>query len=321
MPFWSSETVKKRVPKQFLIDPYEEGRVMRGAYELSVGAQAYITSNTGEKTRLSDGERIVIPPGQFGLLVTKETVRVPSDAMAFLSIKSTTKLQGLVNVSGFHVDPGYNSTLKFAVYNAGPQNIYLDQDQPMFLIWYAALDQVTEDLYKPRPGLSKDITAEDVKRIAGDVASPAHLKEQFDKLKIDFDKRLHELETESEKRLHKLETEAEQRLHDLESKTDKRVHTVETRQVVVQTVLVSVLIGLLMTIGGAVVKYLYERSPEKPPAAAQTAANQPLAVPAAGADKAIAPPAHLGFYILGASGIAGASVIVAAFIVRIRARS
>jgi len=237
MPFWSSETVKKRVPAEELIEPYDPDRVMRGAYELSVGPEAYITSNTGERTKLGDGERIVIPPGQFGLLVTKETVAVPNDAMAFLSIKSTTKLQGLVNVSGFHVDPGYKNTLKFAVYNAGPQGIYLDQNQPMFLIWYAAFDQVTEDLYKPRPGLSKNITAEDVKRIAGDVASPAQLKEQLDKLKSEFDKRLHELETESEKRLHKLETDAEQRLHKLESNTDKRVHTIETRQFVVRTAL------------------------------------------------------------------------------------
>lgn len=283
MAFWSSETVKDRVPAEGLIEPYDPDRVKRGAYELSVGGEAYITSNTGEKTRLGDGERVIIPPGQFGLLVTKETVAVPSDSMAFLSIKSTTKLQGLVNVSGFHVDPGYKNTLKFAVYNAGPQSILLDQDQPMFLIWYAKFDQVTNDLYEPRPGLSRHITAEDVKRIAGDVASPAQLKEQLEKLKSEFDKRLHELETEAEKRLHKLETESEQRLHKLESNTDKRVHTIETRQVVVQTVLVAVLVGLLMTIGGAVVKYLYERTPEKqPPAAPVNAAPaEPATMPKA----------------------------------------
>jgi len=263
MPFWSSETLKVRIREENLIEPYNPERVMRGAYELSVGAEAYITSGDGNRTRLSPGERIIIPPGQFGLLVSKEVVAVPADSMAFISIKSTTKLQGLVNVSGFHVDPGYKNTLKFAVYNAGPQKIYLDQDQPMFLIWYAKLDRVTEDLYEPRPGMSKHITAEDVKRIAGDVSSPAQLREELDAINSDFDKRLHELETEAEKRLHKLETESEQRLHKLESNTDKRVHTIETRQVVVQTVLVAVLVGLLMTIGGAVVKYLYERGPEK----------------------------------------------------------
>jgi len=194
MAFWSSETVKRRVPDQGLIDPYDQLRVMRGAYELSVGPEAYITSTTGEKTKLEDGDRIIIPPGQFGLLVTAEVVSVPNDAMAFLSIKSTTKLQGLVNVSGFHVDPGYKNTLKFAVYNAGPQSIYLDQGQPTFLIWFAALDQATEDLYTPRPGLSKNITAEDVKRIAGDVASPAELKKQIDEIKNDYDKRLQSVE-------------------------------------------------------------------------------------------------------------------------------
>ena len=72
MSFWSSETLKKRVPREGLIDPYEEGRVMRGAYELSVGAQAYITSKNGERTKLGDGERIVIPPGQFLLVLILE---------------------------------------------------------------------------------------------------------------------------------------------------------------------------------------------------------------------------------------------------------
>ncbi len=189
MPFWSSETLKDRIPEEKLIEPYDPGRVMRGAYELSVGAEAYITSSDGERTQLSPGERIIIPPGQFGLLVSKEVVAVPADSMAFISIKSTTKLQGLVNVSGFHVDSGYKNTLKFAVYNAGPQKIYLDQDQPMFLIWYAKLDVVTKDLYQPRPGMSSHITAEDVKRIAGDVASPAQLKDQFERLNTDIEKR------------------------------------------------------------------------------------------------------------------------------------
>jgi dCTP deaminase len=248
MAFWSSETVKQRVPAEGLIQPYDESRVMRGAYELSAGAEAYITSKSGEKTKLGDGERIVIPPGQFGLLVSKETVSVPSDAMAFLSIKSTTKMQGLINVSGFHVDPGYSNTLKFAVYNAGSQNIYLDQGQAIFLVWFAALDHPTADLYKPRPGLSSTITADDVKRIEGEVASPAELKKQLDKLKDDFDKRIHEIETEADKRIHELETN-----------TDKRVHTVENRMSLVQ----GVLVALLIAIGVALAKSWIEHPPEK----------------------------------------------------------
>ena len=151
MGFWSSETMLVRLPGEKLITPYDPERVMRGAYELSVGPEAYVTSKSGEKTRLAEGERVVIPPGQFGLLVTLETVSVPKDAMAFLSMKFTTKLQGLINVSGFHVDPGYNNTLKFAVYNAGSQNIYLDQGQPVFLIWYAASTSRHRTFTSPAP--------------------------------------------------------------------------------------------------------------------------------------------------------------------------
>ena len=48
-----------------------------------------------------------IPPGQFAFLLTEEVVSVPPDALAFISIRAKTKFRGLVNVSGFHVDPGY----------------------------------------------------------------------------------------------------------------------------------------------------------------------------------------------------------------------
>jgi dCTP deaminase len=285
MPFWSSETVKKRVPEQGLIEPYDPQRVMRGAYELSVGSEAHTTSTTGEKTKLGVDERIIIPPGQFGLHVTKETVSVPSDAIAFLSIKSTIKLQGLVNVSGFHVDPGYKNTLKFAVYNAGPQDIYLDQGQPMFLIWYAALDQVTADVYVPRPGLSKSITAEDVKRIAGDVASPAELKKQIDEVKVNYDQRL---------------------------------QSVEQMQKIIQW-LVGALI--LMILGNMLKAGWFDRVVElttRSSGTVQTAqqASTPGAVTSATPPVLI--PDHLGYYILGAGGIVGICSIVAAFIVRKR---
>ena len=192
MAFWSSETLKAR--GDGLISPFDPTRVMRCAYELSVGSEAFITSNPSNKTRIGDGEKIVIPPGQFGLLVTKETISIPENAIAFISIKATTKFKGLVNVSGFHVDPGYKNTLKFAVYNAGSQKIVLDQGQALFLIWFADLDQPTADLYTPRPGSGSGITADDVTKIQGEVASPGELKKQLDDLKTDIEKKFHSIE-------------------------------------------------------------------------------------------------------------------------------
>jgi dCTP deaminase len=46
-----------------------------------------------------------------------------------------------MNVSGFHVDPGFRGHLIYAVYNAGPSNINLERGESLFLIWFANLDR------------------------------------------------------------------------------------------------------------------------------------------------------------------------------------
>ncbi len=72
-------------------------------------------------TRVAADAKIVIPAGQFGLLVTREAVRIPANVIAFISIRAGIKFQGLVNVSGFHGAPGYmaNSSLPFLTLEAG----------------------------------------------------------------------------------------------------------------------------------------------------------------------------------------------------------
>lgn len=64
--------------------------------------------------------------------------------MGFISIKATYKLRGLVNVSGFHVDPGRSGRLIFTVFNAGPATIHLERGLPVFLLWIADLDDSSE---------------------------------------------------------------------------------------------------------------------------------------------------------------------------------
>jgi len=194
MPFWSSQTLRARLRSDQLMLPYHDSRVVHSAYEMGVGPEAFVTSNPSDNTQVPGGTKIVIPPGQFGLLVTRETVRIPASAIAFISMRASIKFQGLVNVSGFHVDPGYHGQLRFAVYNAGSRTIVLDQDQRVFMIWFADLDFPDDNPYPDRPKGQFAITAEDVSRIQGDVASPAVLKRQVDELRLDLDKKFHATE-------------------------------------------------------------------------------------------------------------------------------
>lgn len=187
MAFWSSETLEQRLPE--LIEPFDPSRIVHAAYELGVGPQAFITSTSGDTTVIGQNKKVLIPPGQFGLLITNEIVTIPNNAIGFISIRAGVKFQGLINVSGFHVDPGFRGRLKFAVYNAGSKNIVLDQEQRVFMIWFSDLDRETAKGYGGQRAGQNEITSQDVMRIHGEVASPAELKKQIADLRAEYDRR------------------------------------------------------------------------------------------------------------------------------------
>ena len=132
---------------------------MRIGDEAFVSPEERDTRKSGLAQRLNYGAPIVIPPGQFAFLTTREFVSLPHDLLGFINMKSGLKYSGLVNVSGFHVDPGYKGKLVFAVYNAGPQTVTVRCDQDAFLIWFARLEGATEDYARKKSGFKEIDTA------------------------------------------------------------------------------------------------------------------------------------------------------------------
>src|SRR5258705_5361765 len=154
MAFLGANELRTLLPT--CIDPnsYNPNRIKQAAYELSLGDEAFRTDAEKGKPEIFDDKNktIEINPGQFALLLTKEEVTIPDDKLAFISIKAGEKLKGLLNVSGFHVDPGFKGKLLFSVYNAGPSTITLKTGEPYFLIWFSDLKTALkkEDLYNNR---------------------------------------------------------------------------------------------------------------------------------------------------------------------------
>lgn len=184
MTFWRSETLQERLAVEQLIIPFEKEQVARSAYELCMGREAFITSSAEKKKiMLSGTESLVIPAGQFALLLSEETVKVPLDAIAFISIRFKFKRRGLINVSGFHVDPGFEGRLKFSVYNAGSNAISISQGDRLFLIWFASLDGTTGDGYGKSKSEQNTISSDDQNVMHGEIASPAELKKEIENLK------------------------------------------------------------------------------------------------------------------------------------------
>jgi dCTP deaminase len=177
--FWSGEKLAARLPT--LLGPdYNAAAVKSARYTLRIGAEAYVTASTaaggprkGVIFKLQPNESFRIPPGQFAFLLTEENISVPHDALALISIKTQMKFQGLVNVSGFHVDPGWKGHLKFGIYNAGASDVHLRRGQDMFLIWYADLDRVSSKTYNNTPAKSAPhIPSEYANGMAGQMYSP-----------------------------------------------------------------------------------------------------------------------------------------------------
>jgi dCTP deaminase len=177
--FWSSETLHGRLPR--IVTPFDPEHVVSCAYELSLGSEVFITAEeTSTKRELQPGEQICIPPGQFANLLTAETLKMPADAIGLISIRFTLKQPGLVNISGFHVDPGYLGNLLFSVYNAGPSSAIISQGSPVFLLWLCDLNQTTGDIRR-KPART-GITDAEVSHLQGEIATPQALAKRVDAL-------------------------------------------------------------------------------------------------------------------------------------------
>ncbi len=139
MPFWSGDRLVLELPS--IIRPFNADHIDCAAYTMTIGSEIYVTPHEGAldpqtttKRQLKPKEAFTIPAGQFAFLLTKEKLLLPPHVLGFISMKSGTKFRGLINVSGFHVDPGYDRRLIFSVYNAGPSPIHLQQGEKLFLL-------------------------------------------------------------------------------------------------------------------------------------------------------------------------------------------
>lgn len=164
------------------IDKFNKENIKSVAYELCLGDEVFVTNSKGEIKQILDekNSQIVIKPGQFALLLTDEVITIPDDILAFISIKFSQKIKGLINVSGFHVDPGFNSKLIFSVFNAGPANIVLDKGSPYFLIWFSKLSTPSTP-YKGKHKDQTSISGDMINNLNGELASPNILLERIRK--------------------------------------------------------------------------------------------------------------------------------------------
>ena len=173
--FWSTQTLRANLRN--IVRPYGgEEHTREANHRLSMGNEYFVTRSGFDRynlrtstRRLTPGESFCIPSGHFAFLLTKETVSMPDDAIGFLSIQTDVKFAGLVNISGFHVDPGSIGKIIFAVFNAGPNAVHIKQGDRIFRLWIASLD--APDVHPRSQASHISLPSQMVNNISGDLES------------------------------------------------------------------------------------------------------------------------------------------------------
>lgn len=192
MGFWGGRRLFNELSQSPIVTPFAKEQIDCNAYTLRMGPEYYVTPEPGEvlrknkkgllrdprdfstpwKTYKVRGGSLVIPSGQFAFLLSEEVVHIPNNVMGFISLKSATKFRGLINVSGFHVDPGFHGSLIYSVFNAGPTPLHIQRLESLFLLWLADLDGPVEaGYYKNMQDPQLEIPIRLVSDVAREVSS------------------------------------------------------------------------------------------------------------------------------------------------------
>lgn len=189
MTYLGPTEIKARLGKDIILNPAPEPKSASKAswdIDLRLGDEAFVSSQKGVQ-KLQGKDSLTIEPGEFAFLLTLEHLELPLDLVGFISVKFTHKAKGLINVSGFHVDPGYKGHLIFSVYNAGPRPIMLRRGDAVFMI---GLSKLTS---KAPPRTGKGFTSIEAEYGTFVMAPPVSVL-QLDRRVAELDGRLANLE-------------------------------------------------------------------------------------------------------------------------------
>ena len=174
---------------RLIAENYEAKCVRQCSYDLRLGKELYLAGEAVPRFLTEEEPYVSLAPGQFAILTCHEVVDIPRNMMAFISVRSKYKLEGIVNISGFHVDPTFKGVLRFGVQNAGPADILLKLYEPTFTIFFAALTsneigggRDTEEDVHFKQGL-RGIRLEDVQLLGGRNFTLSTLQKEVDRLR------------------------------------------------------------------------------------------------------------------------------------------
>lgn len=128
------------------IDPLMDDGLKSASYDFHVGKQAFVSG--GEEIIDAQNKGLVIlDPGEFAVVTTRERVRCGPQIAGQLGLSSEYARQGLVLLSGPQVDPGFDGVLIVRVTNLAPSRVTLPYEAPFLTVQFFRLNHPVKHPY------------------------------------------------------------------------------------------------------------------------------------------------------------------------------
>jgi dCTP deaminase len=183
------EIIQKALRGLLICKEFKQELVKQASYDLRLGEEVYVVGKRAPERLTEAHPYVSLPPGQFAILTCFEEIKIPDNMLAFIALKTTFKFQGLVNISGFHVDPTFQGKLLFAVQNVGPSDIRLKYKEPTFSIFFSYLTSNKIGLARDKqPGVHfqrlAGIRLEHMQSLGGGSVTLSKLQKDVDRLRL-----------------------------------------------------------------------------------------------------------------------------------------
>ena len=135
-----TEILKASERKDLFITPFDAKKLKGASYDLELGREALV-SNRDQKVLLGPDRTssLNLEAGDFALVLTKESMKLPLDIAGVIGMRSTLARMGIILLHGMQIDPGFEGYLRFGLYNASPRKITLDFGDDICMIEFHKL--------------------------------------------------------------------------------------------------------------------------------------------------------------------------------------
>ena len=149
---------------EIILEPRDETKIEPASYDARVGTWAF-ASSLKEKLNLSEKGLLIVEPGEFAVLESRERIELDTRTAAQLGLRSEYARRGLLMLSGPQIDPGFKGILVVRVINLAPKAIAMPYEAPFLTLQFFRLGvPVTKPYAGPQQGQS-GISARDIQEL------------------------------------------------------------------------------------------------------------------------------------------------------------